>query len=302
MLKTRYLFVLLGCLLLAACSSKSFFYNRLDWLIPWYVEDYVDLTAKQREYFDVQLAPFLSWHREEELNRYIGFLGRIEQDIAGDVSPAMIRLWVDEAMLAVRRSQSRLLEVGIDLAGRLDDQQMVTIGKRLMEKQAELEQEYLSRSDKEYTDDTYDRLADRLDDYMGRLDSEQRQTLREASAELVRLDRAWLSDRRAWLEAILPLLAREPGWEDAIRQQANDRFEYRSVAYRQALEHNLGLISTAVASVLNNRDRNQQSRLVAELADLRHELQELNQQVAEETPSEKETGAGARGFNPFVPG
>ncbi len=302
MLKIRYLFILLGCLLLAACSSKSFFYNRLDWLIPWYVEDYVELSAAQREYFDTQLAPFLSWHREEELNRYIGFLSRVEQDIAGDVSAEMIRLWVDEAMLALRRSQTRLLEMGIDLAGRLNDQQMASIGKRLMEKQAELEEQYLQRSEKEYADATYDRVAGKLDDYMGRLNSEQKQTLRDASAELVRLDRAWLSDRRAWLEATLPLLAREPGWEDAIRQQVNERFEYRSVAYHQAMEHNLGLISTAVASVLNNRDRGQQSRLVAELAYLRDELQELNKQVAEDNPPENETGSGVRGFNPFVPG
>ena len=30
-------------LLLGACSSTSFVYNRLDFIVPWYADDYVDL-------------------------------------------------------------------------------------------------------------------------------------------------------------------------------------------------------------------------------------------------------------------
>ena len=40
--------LLLSTLLLAACMA-SFAYNRLDWLIPWWVDGYVDLTRDQRQ-------------------------------------------------------------------------------------------------------------------------------------------------------------------------------------------------------------------------------------------------------------
>ena len=51
------------------CSSTSFFYNRLDTLINWYVDDYVTLTRDQRAEFENQLNELLTWHRREELPR-----------------------------------------------------------------------------------------------------------------------------------------------------------------------------------------------------------------------------------------
>jgi hypothetical protein len=32
---------------LSACSSTTFFYNRLDIILPWYLERYVDLDREQ---------------------------------------------------------------------------------------------------------------------------------------------------------------------------------------------------------------------------------------------------------------
>ena len=43
--------------LLAGCAS--FTYNRLDWLIPWYVDGYVDLTGDQRALLRERLTPSL---------------------------------------------------------------------------------------------------------------------------------------------------------------------------------------------------------------------------------------------------
>ena len=58
----------LAMLFLSACTS-GFVYNRLDWLIPWYVDGYVDLTRAQRDVLRAQLEPRLAWDREEELAR-----------------------------------------------------------------------------------------------------------------------------------------------------------------------------------------------------------------------------------------
>ena len=34
-------------LLLGACSGTTFVYNRLDFLLPWYVDDYAELNGEQ---------------------------------------------------------------------------------------------------------------------------------------------------------------------------------------------------------------------------------------------------------------
>ena len=63
--------------LLAAGCTMSFTYNHLDWLIPWYVDDYVDLSRQQRQVLQSQLGPVLQWHREEELEHYLEWNAQI---------------------------------------------------------------------------------------------------------------------------------------------------------------------------------------------------------------------------------
>ncbi len=45
--RLRNFLVVCCLLLLSACSGTTFFYNRLDFFIPWYVDDYVELEREQ---------------------------------------------------------------------------------------------------------------------------------------------------------------------------------------------------------------------------------------------------------------
>lgn len=38
-----------------------------DFLLPWYVDDEVDLNTEHEAYRDERLVPFLVWHRAQEL-------------------------------------------------------------------------------------------------------------------------------------------------------------------------------------------------------------------------------------------
>ena len=98
---TRKLIAVVLLTLLVAGCTMSFTYNHLDWLIPWYVDDYVDLSRQQRQLLQGQLGPVLQWHREEELERYLEILDQIEADLAGEVSAAQVRSWADEIIAAV---------------------------------------------------------------------------------------------------------------------------------------------------------------------------------------------------------
>ena len=42
----------------AGCSTTNFLYNRLHLIIPWYLDDYVDLDGAQRDQLDALLKPF----------------------------------------------------------------------------------------------------------------------------------------------------------------------------------------------------------------------------------------------------
>ncbi|MGB7450936.1 MAG: DUF6279 family lipoprotein [Lysobacterales bacterium] len=274
MYKFRKLLACLGTILmLAGCTSLA--YNRLDWLIPWYVDGYVDLTSEQRKLLRKNLTSPLDWHREEELANYIDILNRIEADLDGEVTADTVRRWADEMFGAAVRVQRSLLAVALEFGAQISDEQVEEFVVSLWKRHEEMEEEFRARSDAEYTDDDYDSLVETLERFLGRLSKEQKAILREASNKLVRFDKAWLDEARAWLKKMENLLQREAGWQEAIMQAYDTRVSLRSAEYRAAFEHNMGLVTQAYAEVIGTMSERQRKRAQNEFDDLRRMLTRL---------------------------
>jgi len=265
--------IILSLLLLAGCSS-TFMYNQLDWLVPWYADDYVDLTRVQEKSLKQQLGVLLQWHRSEELPVYVEILNGIERDLQQELSAATVRGWGEEMVVAWERLEERALPMVFAVGEQLSDEQMAEFVENLDERQQELEREYLSRTDEEYLEDSYDNFEENLSDVLGSLTSEQEQYLRESTQRLVRYDQEWLAERRQWLQELETLLERKPGWQQAIvlankRRQAERQLD-SGEDYR-----NQNLINAAIAGVLNLRTDKQSRQLQREIDTYRRDLQTL---------------------------
>ena len=267
------LFLLLFCLCLCISCSKQFIYNQLDWLIPWYVDDYVDLTLVQKEDLDKQVDMLLRWHRGEELTRYITLLEHIERDITGEVTVENVEKWVDEVLVAAKRVQKTILPSAIKLGEDLSDDQMAEFTDNLWQRHKELEKEYLSRSNEEYIKDNYENLTDNLSKYVGVLSAAQKERLNKAARTMQRLDKVWLEDRKNWLEKIEGLLKREPGWQQAILAAYEAREELKPKRLKQYVSYNTNIISVAIADVLNEMSETQRSKLKTEITEIKNEFQ-----------------------------
>ena len=269
--------IYISCLvvvLLTACSN-TFVYNQLDWLIPWYVDDYVDLTREQKRSLRARVDALLQWHRGEELASYVAILDRIEADLARPLTGADVEGWANLTLAAYERIEERVLPIAFDLGDDLSEQQMSEFVATLDRNQRELEEEYLERSDAEYVEDSRENLADNLKDFLGRLTPEQNVVIETAAASLMRFDAAWLEERARWLETLSGLLEREPGWQEAVMKALAERDQNRTEAYRAAYAHNAVIINDSIAEVLNLRTDKQDSRLRRELDDFRRDLKKL---------------------------
>ena len=77
--------LLFSLVFLVGCSSTTFIYNRIDFLLPWYLESYVDLNQEQRQDLNELLVPFFKWHREEELPKYALIIENLESILDEDI-------------------------------------------------------------------------------------------------------------------------------------------------------------------------------------------------------------------------
>jgi len=272
---------------LTACSSTTFFYNRLHFLVPWYLGGYVDLEQPQRQYLDELLATFLHQHRREELPRYVDILSQATAMLDREIAVADLAALYSEAEQAADRLQAGALEWLLALGAELSDEQIRGLITELRDRQEEYRDQYLARDDRQYRSDAYDSLRKNARKYLGRLDSSQREQLQRASGELKRSDGAWLESRQAWIDYLEQILQRQPGWQRQLREAMAERAERNSPEYREAFGHNLAVIQAALADLLNSRSERQDRHLRRELQKLQSELHKLAGQGGAYIPAQE---------------
>jgi len=263
------------CLLIVASCTSSVVYNRLDWLIPWYVNAYVDLTGEQRESLREQLTPLLQWHRRMELASYQQLLQKIEAELEDPVTASQLQSWADELLQAVARTEETMLDLALEFGATISAEQMEEFIQSLYENQDEYEEEFLARTDEEYFKENTEHLQNLLKRFLGRLNAAQTKQLRQGVHSLKRFDALWLQDRRQWLQQLEPVLQRKPGWQEEVRTAHRQRNGRRPAEYQQVVDHNTGLISQVMADILNSRTAKQRSNTRRELQDLQNTLQKL---------------------------
>ena len=73
-----FLFIILAGLL-TSCSTLTLTYNYADWLLFWRIDHYFDVSAYQKPVLETHLTQLHSWHREQEIPRYVAFLQMIHR-------------------------------------------------------------------------------------------------------------------------------------------------------------------------------------------------------------------------------
>jgi len=271
----RAMAMALAMLLLTACSSTTFVYNRLDFILPWYLDDYVELSREQKASLGQLLKPFLRWHRVQELPHYVLILREMETTLDAEVTAEVVAGTFSELERAWLTLEEKALNWLLLLGAELSDQQIAEFLAVLQEQQLEYEEKYLDRSDAQQREDSFEDFLDTLQDYLGRLDTPQRAVLKRASADLGRMDGLWLEERAAWLAQLNSTLQRAPGWQQALRDTRDARETNYSPRYRDIYTHNLEIIQAAIASVINSRSPRQDRRLRKKLKNLREDFETL---------------------------
>lgn len=272
------------CCTIAACSSTSFIYNRLDTLIAWYLDDYIDFEPGQRAAFDQAIDDFLLWHRTHELPQYAAFLARVDRLLESSVSEEdleALELIVDQFAGQLR---DRALPDMLAYGAKLSPSQRQEFVERLQRQHTELAEERTSRSEVTYRADLKAQLIDNFEDYLGRLNAEQRRLIAETVPLFVRLDALWLADRGRWLARLAAIMqADEDNWSDQVMAHALAYPELRSDAYVEGLAHNLAHVRHLLVAIINSRTARQDSRLRRKLTDYRNSFEQLAATVQPDT-------------------
>ncbi len=269
---------LTAALVLGGCGLR-FAYTQLDWLVPWYLRDYVTLDAGQRSALDARLAVRLDWHCRTHLADYAVTLREAQRVLsaerieADDLDPFLARgeAWWQEIRAELEDDARVLLPA-------LSDEQVVELRQAFERRQREARKEFLGGSAASQRAARITRMDKRLQRWFGRMNAEQRTLIAAWSDALMPTTEAWLDSRARWQAAVI----------DALQVRADETLFAQRVAafmapddaaataeYRAQQTHNRDRTLVLLADVFNAATPAQRQRLLREINGLAGQFEGL---------------------------
>lgn len=266
--------LLFSLVFLVGCSSTTFIYNRIDFLLPWYLESYVDLNQEQRQNLNELLEPFFEWHREKELPIYSEMIGDLELILDEKIELSSIESITYDVEQAWFRLEDEMILWAIPMARDLSKEQIEEFLQSMQSKTLQSEKKYLSRNLQTYQNDNYKRIRKNLRRFIGGMNKDQLDLISSASQEMIRVDDQWINNRKALIEKLRLILRRDEGWELALTNITH-RDDLVSDNYRKTYSHNIKINQQLFVEILNSRTEKQDEKLRTQLLRYKTDINNL---------------------------
>ena len=266
--------LLFSLIFLVGCSSTTFIYNRIDFLLPWYLESYVDLNQEQRQKLNELLEPFFEWHREEELPKYVKIIEDFESILDEKIDLASIEAITHEVEQSWFRLEDNMIAWVIPMTRELSNEQIAEFLQTMQSKTAQNENKYLSRNLQTYQNDNYKRIRKNLRRFIGGMNKDQLDLIDIASKEMIRVDGQWIDNRKALIENLKVILKRGDGWELDL-ENITHRDDKVASNYRRTYSHNIAVNERLFVEILNSRTEKQDKKLRSQLLRYKTDIKTL---------------------------
>ncbi|CAH9067976.1 hypothetical protein PSECIP111951_03958 [Pseudoalteromonas holothuriae] len=274
----KKIIILLALLTIAGCSTK-FAYRNADWLTYWYVDDYISLTDEQEEHFDEHLQQWLSWHKSEELDKYVAQLNEIKADVeTGNISAQRIESLQNKMRSHWVRLRDKLTPDLVTMAPMLTQEQALELFAQLAESELDSKEKRDKRSAKKRKKRWLKNRENNLQRWLGNLSDEQENmivTLYDKQMTTAELWYQYRIDYQAQLKALFMQPNRDKEFEARLLNLLSEPEQLRSAELKQRIAHNRQHDYQFLADIFSTMSDKQRRHLVEELEDLIDDLTSL---------------------------
>ncbi|NQD79997.1 hypothetical protein HP436_07340 [Pseudomonas sp. CrR14] len=269
-LKSAVLLLCVG-VFIAACNQTSLAYRNLDWIIPWRVNQYLDLDSQQKAWLKPQVQAHLGWHCSAELPRYVAWLQRAQELLQQPHPDAgLLEAHMLEAEQAFHAVVQQTNTTTVALLGGLRAEQVERLYARMDKDNLEDQKEFLEPPVATQIKERAERLEKRLRPWFGALNDAQRKRVGEWASERREQNHQWLENRARWqAEFRAALDARgEVDFPERMSRVLESRRgtpdDEAEQAYRESRQAMAGLLSDLLATA-DDKQRMQASERLASL-------------------------------------
>ena len=271
--------IVLLCIIffMTACSMRIM-YNRLDWIIPIYLDEYVSLSDQQENFFDPMINRFLEWHRSKELPRYMHYVDSLREAQTESMSREQVLVFFDEAEGLWKVTLQQAMPSLFELAAALNDTQILEINDALRNKIRKLKKKYGSKNQTDRRAVAANKMTDTMQDLVGELTEEQAELIRLWSRTKKDTTDDWLSFRDNWRRQFIELLNHRQDVHsyDELRLFLLQPEKIYNTAHRQAVRENRQYLAQLIAELSATLIPDQRAHLQQKLSEIIYDLQALH--------------------------
>jgi Family of unknown function (DUF6279) len=274
--RTRWLALL--CLALISACTAQFLYNRLNFLIPWYLSGQVSLDEAQEAELKSAITSLTAWHRSSQLGRYSAFMRSLAAEIAQPVTREQIErsahtiegFWVD-IIRELTPEAARWLQS-------LSPAQVDELMASFAEDDEDSRDEECTAPSAKQTERRIKGITRAVKYWAGTLNDSQLELVAATAKDLRPTGCDWLESRARWRDQLKRALS-APGDAQArdasVRALLLDPRPTWTEAYRSAFEANRSRIIDLMASLDATWTGEQRKAIQGRLMKLAAELDEL---------------------------
>lgn len=261
----------------AACTFKTV-YNRLDYLIPEYIEGMVTLDDVLEEKLEQSTLVLLEWHRNTQLKQYADWLSALQRDMATQLTEKQVEQRITEMDRFWRSLSAKVNDEMADLLPLLNKEQQDELFMNIEDSNDEFREEFVDLNQEQRIEDYVERISDTYQSWIGELTDEQQRNVEQAATELVSTAELRLQRRLQWQRGIREILAEEETAQNKtgrLRQFLSGFEDIDDETMKEKSAINRGVIVRLTVQISNSMTEDQQAHFISKTNDYIRMLTEL---------------------------
>lgn len=272
--------IMLGSILvLSSCSRVEFLYHRMDWLIPHFIDDYVDLNEAQEKQLAQIVETFIHWHCSTQLPNYVATLKQWQRLAdSGHLDSAQYMAQSRQVMDYFHQLAQASADAMKPLAHGLDGAQISHFIDKIKELNQTFKEDFVEQDIDKAKAKIESRLIERYERWVGSLNDKQLQQIKLASGKLLTFEIARYHYRQRWLQLFQNEWREHKSMDsvtDFLYYTVTDRERFWSTEYRLKYFDRNQENQRLTLYIMNSLNAKQLNTLKKELAGLESQLQNL---------------------------
>ena len=231
-------------LIMAVGFSTQIVYFHLDWLIPWYISDYISLDREQKNLLEKRIMARMDWHCRTQLPLYAVALRDLGKDVADSENPIDVERLRFQYARFMELWKALLRELAPDITDLLliaSDEQIDELFANLVKRNQEFREKYVDLPIEVLDKNRRKRMLTRMDYWISDPTPAQKQAVTDWNNRLMPIAAEWLQNRekvQAHARTVLEKRTDSPEFRAKMLDLILYAERLRPAAYQQKIDFN----------------------------------------------------------------